>query len=94
MIIRAITTNHGKTIDRYTVYFYDGTCLTLSSNPDSPQGVSMWGDTFGINDSHFEEAAESKNNIIPGTDEQLINWFDLPVVIQAHIEKRVREAGK
>ena len=94
MIIRAITTNHGKTLDRYTVYFYDGTCLTLSSNPDSPQGVSMWGDTFGINDSHFEEAVESKNNIIPGTDEQLINWFDLPVVIQAHIEKRIREAGK
>jgi hypothetical protein len=94
MIIRAITTNHGKTIDRYTVYFYDGTCLTLSSNPDSPQGVSMWGDTFGINDSHFEEAVENKNNIIPGTDEQLINWFDLPVVIQAHIEKRIRDAGK
>ena len=94
MIIRAITTNHGKTLDRYTVYFYDGSCLTLSSNPDSPQGVSMWGETFGINDSHFEEAAESKKHIIPGTDEEMINWFDLPVVVQAHIEKIIMESGR
>jgi len=89
MLIRAITTNHGKTLDRYTVYFYDGTCLTLSSNPDNPQGVSMMGDTFGINDSHFEEAAESKDHVIPGTDEEMINFFDLPSIVQAHIEKRI-----
>ena len=94
MLIRAITTNKGKTIDRYTVYFYDGTCLTLSSNPDSPQGVSQWSEYFGINESHFEEAAENKNHIIPGTDQEMINWFDLPVVVQAHIEKRIMEAGK
>jgi hypothetical protein len=89
MIIRAITTNKGRTLDRYTVYFFDGSCLTLSSNPDSPQGVSMMGDTFGINDSHFEEAAESKDKIIPGTDEKMINFFDLPSEIQSHIEKRI-----
>ena len=94
MIIMAITTNHGKTLDRYTVYFYDGTCLTLSSNADSPQGVSMWGDTFGINDSHFEEAAQSKNRIIPGTDEILINYFDLPSEILSHIEYRISQAEK
>ena len=92
MIIRAITTNKGKTIDQYTVYFFDGSCLTLSSNPDSPQGVSMCGETFGINDSHFEEAAESKDKIVPGTDEQMMNWFELPVILQAHIEKRIMEA--
>lgn len=92
MIIRAITTNHSKTIDQYTVYFFDGSCLNLSSNCDSPQGVSMWGDSFGINDSHFEEAAENKDHIIPGTDEKMINWFDLPVVLQAHVEKRIMEA--
>ena len=94
MIIQAITTNRGKTLDRYTIYFYDGTCLTFSSNPDSPQGVSQWGESFGINDSHFEEAALDKNHIIPGTDEILINWFDLPSIVQAHIEKRIMEAGK
>ena len=79
MIIRAITTNKGKTIDQYTVYFYDGSCLTLSSNPDSPQGVSQWCECFGINDSHFEEAALDKKHILPGTDEKMINFFELPV---------------
>ena len=93
MMIRAITTNKGKTIDRYTVYMWDGTCLTLSSNPDSPQGVSQFGQYFGTNDSHFEEASEDKKHIIPGTDDKMINWFELPVVVQAHIEKRIREAG-
>ena len=86
MIIRAITTNKGKTIDRYTVYFYDGTCLTLSSNPDSPQGVSQWSEYFGINDSDFETGKVG--------DEKMLNWFDLPVVIQAHIEKRIREGSQ
>lgn len=94
MLIRAITTNNGKTLDRYTVYFWDGSCLTLSHNPDSPQGVSMWGETYGINDSHFEEAAESKDRIIPGTDGKMINFFELPSIVQAHIEKRIMEAGK
>ncbi len=86
MIIRAITTNHGKTIDRYTVYFYDGSCLTLSSNPDSPQGVSQWSEYFGINDSDFETGKVG--------DETMINWFDLSSIVQAHIEKRIMEAGK
>lgn len=75
-----------KTIDRYTVYFYDGTCLTLSSNPDSPQGVSQWSEYFGINDSDFETGRIG--------DEEMINWFDLPIVVQAHVEKRIMEAGK
>ena len=90
MIIRAITTNKGKTLDKYTIYFYDGTCLTLSANADSPQGVSQFSECFGINDSHFEKAAENKNHIIPGTDETMINFFDLPVVIRAHVEKRIK----
>ena len=94
LIIRAITTNNGKTLDRYTVYFFDGSCLTLSSNPDSPQGVSQVGQTFGINDLCYEEGAENKNHIIPGTDEKMINWFELPSIVQAHIEKRIMEAGK
>ena len=91
MIIRAITKSKKKVLDKYTIYFWDGTCLTLSSNPDSPQGVSQWGDTFGVNDSDFEEASESKNRVIPGTCEKIINFFELPVVIQAHIEKRIIE---
>lgn len=85
MIIRAITKMKKKVLDKYTVYFWNGTCLTLSSNPDSPQGVSQWSEYFGINDSDFETG-------IVG-DEKMLNWFDLPVVLQAHIEKRVRGAS-
>jgi len=92
LIIRAITITSKKVLDKYSIHFYNGSCLTLSSNPDSPQGVSMWGDTFGINDSHFEEAAESKDHIIPGTDEKLINWLDLPSELKSHIEKRISES--
>ena len=94
MLIRAITTNKGKTIGQYTVYMWDGSCLVLSLNCDSPQGVSQWSEYLGINDSHFEEASENKNHILPGTDEKMINWFDLPPIVQSHIEKRIREAGK
>jgi len=53
----------------------------------------MWGETFGINDSHFEEIAESKNHTIPGTNEQMINWFDMPLIVQSHIEKRINESN-
>lgn len=84
MIIRAITETSRKVIDEYTVYFWDGSCLCLSANPDSPQGVSLWCEYYGINDADFETGGIG--------DEKLINWFDLPVVVQAHIEKRVRDA--
>ncbi len=90
MLIRAITKTRKKVIDQYTVYLWNGICLTLSSNPDSPQGVSQFGEYFGYSD--FEEATENKNHVIPGTDEQMINFFELPSVIQAHIEKRINEA--
>ena len=90
MLIRAITKSKEKVIDKYTVYFMDGSCLTLSSNPDSIQGVSQWGQYFGINDATFEEAMENNNEIlILGRVEELINFSDLPSVIQAHIEKRM-----
>ena len=76
-------------MDKYCVYFYDGTCLTLSSNPDSPQGVSQFGEYFGINDVDFESAAIEGRKI--NENESLINWFDLPSVVQAHIEKRIKQ---
>ena len=94
MIIQAITTNRGKTLDRYTIYFWDGSCLTLSCNPDSPQGVSQFGESFGITDADFEEAALNKNHKIPDSDETLLNFFDLPAAIQSHIENRIMDAGK
>lgn len=89
MIIKAITTNKGKTIDRYTVYFFDGTCLTLSSNCDSPQGVAQFGEYYGLNDEDFYQSAIHKQKILE--NETMINFFELPSIIQAHIEKRIRE---
>ncbi len=89
MLIRAITTNKGKTLNKYTIYFFDGTCLVLSANADSQQGISQWSEYYGINDSHFEEASESKKHVVPGTDETMINFYCLPHIIQAHIEKRI-----
>ena len=91
MLIRAITKSSKKVIDKYTVYFMDGSCLILSSNPDSPQGVSQWGEYFGLNDADFEEAIENNNQlVILGQVEKLMNFSDLPTVIQAHVEKRIR----
>jgi hypothetical protein len=43
-LISSVTDNHGATLDRYTIFFKDDSYLTLSHNPHSPQGVSMWGD--------------------------------------------------
>jgi len=83
MIIRAITKSSKKVVDRYTVYMWDGRSLTLSSNQNSPQGVSQLSEYFGINDSDFE------TGVVNGG--KMINCFDLPVVIQAHVEKRIRE---
>jgi len=83
MIIRAITITSKKVIDKYTVFFYDGSCLTLSSNPDSPQGFSQWGEYFGINDDDFETAAVGNRKML--NTETMINWFDLP-----HVEKRIK----
>ncbi len=87
MIIRAITKNSKGVFDKYTVYFWDGSCLTLSSNPDNPQGFSQMGEYFAINDLDFEQAALENKKI--NSCETLINFFDLPQIVQSHIEKRI-----
>ncbi len=89
MIIKAITISEAKVFDKYAVYFYDGTCLTLSHNADSVQGLSQFSEYYGINDNDFEEAALEGKKI--NGDETLINFFELPSVLQAHIEKRIKE---
>jgi hypothetical protein len=81
MLIRAITKTNKKVLDIYCVYFWDGMCLTMSSNPDSPQGVSLFGEYFGINESDFEQGYFG--------DEKMINFYELPSVIQVHIQKRI-----
>jgi len=81
MIIRAITKSGRKGDDKYTVYFWDGRCLTLNTNSEC-QGMSQWSDYFGINDADFETRTVN--------GQKMINWFDIPVILQAHIEKMIR----
>ena len=90
MIIKAITQTKKKVFDQYTIYFYDGSCLTISNNCNSVQGVSQFGEYFGINDADFEEGALEGRRV--RGSETMINWFDLPVVVQAHVQKRTMES--
>jgi len=82
MIIRAITKNKNS----FKVYFENGKLLKLEfQNNDCYQGSSTWQDYWGINDLDLE------NGKILG--EKIINYADLPPIIQAHIEKVLDEAG-
>jgi hypothetical protein len=76
--------NKGRTADRYTVLFggslLDDTllkdrrvhCLTLSSNPSHPLGISQWGD--------FDAGRRPSR--------QRIRWLDLPEPVRQHIVSR------
>lgn len=86
MIIRAITKRKQKGIEKYVVYFEDGICLIVSSNPSSMQGISHWGGYFGINDIDIEEGYIANGKII--------NWIDLPSIIKSHIEQMMFNAQK
>lgn len=95
MLIRAITKAKQRYSDQYRVYFHDGRCLTITTNPDSPQGISHWGEYICINDATFEDAMENGNQLIlMGNVEVLINFSDLPSILQAHIEHRMEQTGK
>ena len=87
MIIKAITDNQGKTFDRYTVYFWDGSYLTLSHNCDSPQGVSMWGESHNIPHGEFQQAVVTGSKI--NDDETVIDFEELPGNVQKHIVSRL-----
>lgn len=80
MIIRAIT--KGK--KSFKVYFDNGKLLNLEfRNNDSFQGYSCWMDYWGINDLDIE-AGKIFN-------EKIINYSDMPPIIQAHIERVLNE---
>jgi len=60
-----VTDNEGETVDRYTAYFEDGYMLSMSDNPQSPQGVYMsdcWKQDYIDNDEgkevEFDELPE------------------------------------
>ena len=81
MLIRAIT----KNANGYKIYFEIGKILILTSYEDSYQGISHWGNYWGINDLDIEAG-----DIL---GEQIINYCDLPPIIQAHVERVLAESG-
>ena len=74
MKIKLILDNNGKTFDRYSVYFDDGSFLSLSTNCNSPQGFSQWGE---LTNSDQDKA----------TEETEISFSDLPISVQNHIKQ-------
>jgi hypothetical protein len=72
MKFKGIYDNKGKTFDRFTIIFDDGTALGLSHNPDSPVGFSQWG----------ESVAEGVDLGKP------ITFQELPLRVQEHIKIR------
>jgi hypothetical protein len=79
-LIEAVTDNHGATQDRYTVFFRDGSYITLDEQPCHPQGISQWGEG-----THFS------TSLLKETEEQ-ITLERLPLDVQLHILTRTREA--
>jgi hypothetical protein len=90
MKIKAITDNGGRTFDRYTVYMWDNTYVTLSPNCDSVQGVSNWGE-HSIADNYDFYIAD-QYNIAVNNNECLINLHDLPQNVQAHVIRLLRNS--
>ena len=88
MIIRAITKTSKKVLDKYIIYMWDASCLSLSDNCDSPQGVSQWAEGC-FSDGELDLAANS--NLKLSQDEILINFYDLPQNVQEHAKNRIRQ---
>ena len=83
MTIHAITKLKKKKKYIYKIYFWNGKVLTVKTNSEFPQGESSWSDYFGVNDSDFETGSVE--------NAQMINWFKMPSIIQAHVEKVIME---
>lgn len=79
MIIRAIS----KGQKGYEVYFNNGKLLALELKDEQYAGVSYWADYWGVNDATIEEGH------IFGYP--IINYSDLPPMVQAQIEKVLSE---
>lgn len=81
MKIKLILDNNSRTFDRYSVYFDDGSFLSLSTNCDSPQGLSQWGEWQELPNSDQDKEIE----------ETEISFSDLPISVQNHIKQRMKE---
>ena len=74
LIIRVIT--KGK--NSYKVYFDNGKLLMIECKDGQYAGYAIWSFYWGVNDATIEEGS------IFG--EKVINYHELPVIIQSHIE--------
>ena len=81
MKIKLILDNNSRTFDRYSVIFDNGTFLSLSTNCNSPQGYSQWGE--------WQELPQSDKS--DATEETEISFSDLPLNVQQHIKRRMKE---
>lgn len=80
-----ITDNGGRTFDRYTVVFSDGTYLGLSKNPTHPQGFSQAGEDIDL--MGLAEEVEAGNSID-------LALGDLPPGLAEHIMYRNNEGAQ
>ena len=65
--------NGGQTLDRYTVGLKDGSCLALSDDCDSPEGVSVLCPHYAGTDCLGEQ----------------ISFSELPLNVQSHVRKKL-----
>ena len=72
-MIVAVSDNGGQTLDRYTIWLDDQSCLGLSSDPSHPQGFSQWSEYVG-----------NAMDIIKEHSETLIQMCDLPENVREH----------
>lgn len=82
MLIKAIT----KSRNCFSLYFENGKLLKMTfKDEDCSQGCSEWMYSWGVNDLDVEEGE------IMG--EKIINYHELPPIIQSHIEGILGEVG-
>ena len=85
LIIRAITKNE-KVKDRYTVYYNDGSYLLITQHEVDYKKLKL---------SDQVRLLRSLNQgCFLDVNEKMINFFDLPVSVQAEVIKAVRKADK
>lgn len=77
-LVKSIWDNGGKSFDRYTIVFQDGSYLGLSHNPDSAQGFSQY-------DSPVKEG--------PNLGKE-ITWDKLPKEVREHVAEELTEIYK
>lgn len=86
LIIRAITKNN-KVSGQYTIYFDDGSYLSIGEHHVSRR------QNLKLNDQMRLLRLLNQGSFL-NTDEQAINFFDLPPSVQAEVIMATRKAEK